>query len=65
MTIRIDVHLGIGLGDAAHNDMLEVEVDDGSTPAEIELASQAEFYTWLQGYIEAGWSFAAGGDRGE
>ncbi len=63
MTIRIDVHLGIGLGNAAHNDMLEVEVDDGSTPEEIELACQDEFDTWLQGYLDAGWSFTDGRDR--
>lgn len=63
MVIKIKVHLSIGLGNAAHDDTLEVEVDDDATPEEIEAACQEEYDTWLQGYLDAGWSYSDGRER--
>lgn len=63
MVIKIEVHLSIGLGNAEHNDTLEVEVRDGAGPYEIEEACQEEYDTWLQGYLDAGWSFSDGRER--
>ena len=63
MIIKIEAHLSIGLGNAEHNDTLEVEVDDGATPEEIEEACEEEYDTWLQGYLDTGWSYQDGRDR--
>jgi TusA-related sulfurtransferase len=63
MVIKIEVHLGIGLGNAAHSDTLEVEVDDGAGPHEIEESCEEEYNTWLQGYLDTGWSFSDGRER--
>lgn len=63
MVIKIEVHLGIGLGNVCHDDTLEVEVDDGATPEEIEEACQDEYDTWLQGHLDAGWSYSDGRER--
>ena len=63
MVVKIEVHLSIGLGNASRDDILEVEVDDGATPEEIEEACEEEFDTWLQGYIDTGWRYQDGRDR--
>ena len=63
MIIKIEVHIGIGLGNACQLDVLEVEVDDNATPEEIEQACEDEYDTWLQGYLDTGWSYSDGRDR--
>ena len=63
MVIKIELHLSIGLGNAEHNDTLEVQVKDDATPEEIEEACEEEYDTWLQGYLDTGWSYQDGRDR--
>jgi TusA-related sulfurtransferase len=63
MIVRIEVHLSIGLASTEHNDVLEVDVPDDATPEQIEEACQEEYDTWLQGYLDAGWSYEDGTER--
>jgi hypothetical protein len=53
-TIKIEVSLGIGLGNATHRDILDVEVEEDATEAQIDAQCDAEAVDWANNYIDIG-----------
>lgn len=56
MIHKIKVHLSIGFGNASHDEVIEVEVDDDATEKDINDAKDQALEDWGANYIDMCWS---------
>lgn len=54
-TIKVRAFLEIGLANARHKDIIDVEVEETDSPEQIEATIDMQVKEWMYGYVDYGW----------
>jgi hypothetical protein len=56
MTVKIKVHLSIGIAGAVHNDVIEIDIPDDATEEVVNQIKDEACEDWANNFIDLGWT---------